>query len=85
MNILLISPRYYPIFNKENRGAIEKLEQIYLKYNENTGDRFTVYSPKIAKDDYDHPNLNRSVFRIIDKTSFKLPAINNSLANSSPC
>lgn len=71
MKILLISPRYYPIFNNGNHGAIEKLEQIYLKYNENTNDYFTVYSPKIASDDYDNPGLKRSDFRIIDLTTKK--------------
>lgn len=69
MNVLLISLRYYPIFNKGNHGAVEKLEQIYLKYNEKTNDHFTVYSPKIAPDDYDHPGLKKSDFRIIDLTT----------------
>ena len=75
MNVLLIASRYYPIFNKENRGAIEKLDRIYLEYNEKTNDHFTIYSPKIAADNYDHPNLTNSTFRIIDKTTirYKIP------------
>lgn len=71
MNILLISSRYYPVFNKDNRGAIEKLVRIYLKYNENTDDHFTIYSPKIAADNFDNPELKNSEFRIVDKTTVR--------------
>lgn len=69
MNVLLVSPRYYPVFNKGNHGAIEKLEQIYLKYNEGTSDSFTVYSPKTALDNYDDPGLKNTNFRRIDLTT----------------
>ena len=71
MKILLIAPRYFPIFNKENKGAIETLEKIYLRYNEKTDDSFVVYSPKIAKNDYDGPALKNTSFRPVDQTSKK--------------
>ena len=71
MKILLISPRYLPIFNKDERGAIEKLERIYLRFNERTNDHFTVYSPKIASNDYDNPKLINSNFRNIDETTVR--------------
>lgn len=71
MNILLITSRYLPIFNKNNEGAIEKLERIYLEYNEKTKDHFTVYSPKIAADNFDNKKLNNTIFRPIDQTTLK--------------
>lgn len=69
MNILLISGKYMPIYNKEGRGAIQKLERIYLEYNEKIGDNFTVYSPMISADNYDSKKMKKSVFRNIDLTS----------------
>ena len=68
MNILLIAPKYFPIFNKDDRGAIEKLEQFYLRHNEIVGNTFTVYSPK-TKNDHDHPNTKCSYFRNVNQTS----------------
>lgn len=74
MKILLIAPRFFPIYNKENKGAIETLERIYLDYNEKTSDYFTVYSPKISKDGYDDAKLQRAVFRPIDQTKLAYKA-----------
>ena len=71
MKILLIAPRYMPIFNKEKKGAVEKLIKIYLYHNESVGDSITVYSPKVAKDDYDGPFLKHVTFRNIDQTTNK--------------
>ena len=71
MNILLISPQFYPIFNKKSMGAIEKLERIYIKYNENTKDNIVVYSPKTSSDDYDRQAFRKTTFRIIDQTTLK--------------
>ena len=75
MKILLITGRYLPIFNKNNEGAIEKLERIYLEYNESTQDKFVVYSPKIAKDDFDSKKLKNVEFRIIDQASIRYKII----------
>ena len=73
MNVLVVSPRFLPVFNKNNEGAIEKLEQIYLRFNEDLlhADTITVYSPKISKNDYDGEVLKNCVFRIIDQTTIK--------------
>lgn len=69
MKILIITSRYLPIFNKNNEGAIEKLERIYLKYNERASDEITVYSPKIADDNYDRNVMENTHFRNIDQTT----------------
>lgn len=69
MKILIVSGRYFPIFNEKDQGAIEKLEQIYIKYNQNMNDNITIYSPKISKNNYDKLNFKNCEFRIIDKTS----------------
>ncbi len=71
MKILLVHSKYLPIYNKGNRGAIEKLERIYLEYNELKGDKFTVYSPKVAKDNFDAKKLNNVTFRNVDLFSYK--------------
>ena len=71
MNILLIHGKYLPIYNKYSRGAIEKLERIYLEYNDSKEDKFTVYSPKIAKDNFDAKVLKNTSFRNIDLASWR--------------
>ena len=75
MKILLIAPRYLPIFNTEEKGAIEKLERIYLKYNETKDDSFIVYSPKTCRENFEQTKLNRTVFRIVDQTTIKYKII----------
>lgn len=69
MKILMITSRYLPIFNKNDEGAIEKLERIYLKFNEKANDKITVYSPKIADDNYDRNVMKNTEFRNIDQTT----------------
>lgn len=71
MKILLIHSKYLPIFNKKMSGGIEKIERTYLQYNEKIGDDFVVYSPKIAKDNYDCKKLKHTSFRNIDLTTKK--------------
>ena len=69
MKILFVSGKYFPVFNEKDLGAIEKLEQIYIKYNQSKNDEITVYSPKISKTNYDKLSFKNCQFRIIDKTT----------------
>jgi len=71
MNILLIGGKFLPIYNRESRGAIQKLERIYFSYNESKNDKFIVYSPKIANDNFDNKKLKNVEFRNIDLTSVR--------------
>ena len=70
-DILLVHNRCLPIYNKHNRGAIEKLERIYFEYNEHKNDSIMVYSPKIAKDNFDVKKLKNTHFRNIDLTTVR--------------
>lgn len=68
MKILIISSGFFPV-TKQQGGAIEKLIDNYLEYNEKIGDDVVVYSPKISKEKYDRDIYKFTKFRIIDKTS----------------
>ena len=71
MKILIISSEYIPVFNKNDAGAIQQLERLYITHNENLKDKITIYSPKISPDDYDRNGKKNTIFRVIDKTTTK--------------
>ena len=67
MKVLVITPGFCPT-TKQQGGAIEKLLDSYLNYNEGKKDEIVVYSPKISSEKYDRDIYNSTKFRIIDKT-----------------
>lgn len=74
MKILIISSGFFPV-TKQQGGAIEKLIDNYLEYNEKIGDDIVVYSPKISPEKYDRDIYKFTKFRIIDKTSLFFKAV----------
>lgn len=71
MNILLITGKYFPIYNKDLRGSLEGLLRTYFECNAFNGDKITVYSPKIAKDNYDSKKIANITFRNVDLTTLR--------------
>lgn len=69
MKVLLIHNKFLPIYNTDNRGAIEQIVKKYLEKNEVYGDDITVYSPKISETEYDKKPLKKTSFRNVDLTS----------------
>lgn len=73
MKVLIISSGFFPVTELQG-GAIERLVENYLDYNEYIKDEIIVYSVKTNKNSYDKKTYKYTQFRIIDKTkiSFKL-------------
>ena len=67
MKILIISPGYFPI-TKQQGGAIEKLIDNFLEFNEKVGHSIDVYSVKNSKSSFDDDIYKNTKFKIIDKT-----------------
>lgn len=75
MKILIISPGYFPT-TRQQGGAIEKLIDNFLEYNENIKKDIEVYSPKISSEKYDSEIYQYTKFNIIDKTTKKYKILN---------
>ncbi len=76
MKILIISPGYVPVTVAQG-GAIEKLIESYLDYNEDHEDEIEVFSVQTSSTKYDNKKYNNTKFKIINKTtiSFKIKRI----------
>ena len=66
MRILIISPGYIPVTSK--KGAIEKLLEHYLDYNEHQTDEITVYTVKTSDGKSEIKNYQHTTFITIDKS-----------------
>lgn len=65
MRILIVSPGYIPVTSK--KGAIEKLIEYYLDYNEIVKDDITLYT--IKSRETETRTFKHTQFKIIDKTT----------------
>lgn len=75
MRILIISPGYIPVTSK--KGAIEKLIEYYLDYNEQIKDDITLYTVKLSDKIKETKSYEHTDYKVIDKSSlqFKLEDI----------
>lgn len=73
MNILIVSPGYFPV-TKQQGGAIEKLIDNFLEFNEKSDLNISVYSVKNSTKQFDDDIYCNTKFILIDKSklSFKL-------------
>lgn len=69
MKVLIIAPGGLPITSK--KGAIEKLVENYLDYNEIVKDDIILYTPKISKTEYDKKLYSYTKYRYIDRTTIQ--------------
>lgn len=73
MKILIITSGFFPITDGQG-GAVEKLLEYYLDYNEKELNEIDVYTVKLSSSKYDKKKYKYTKFKIIDKTkmSFKI-------------
>lgn len=73
MKVLIITSGFFPVTEGQG-GAVEKLVEYYLDYNEVEQNKIDVYTVKISNTKYDKKKYKNTNFKIIDKTkiSFKL-------------
>lgn len=67
MRVLIITSGFFPVTEGQG-GAVEKLVEYYLNYNENEQNKIDVYSVKTTSEKYDKKKYKNTKFRIIDKT-----------------
>lgn len=73
LKVLIITSGFFPITENQG-GAVEKLVEYYLNYNEVEKNEIVAYSVKVSNDKYDKKNYKYTKFKIIDKTkiNFKI-------------
>lgn len=73
MKVLIITSGFFPVTEGQG-GAVEKLVEYYLDYNEVEQNKIDVYTVKISNTKYDKKKYKNTNFKIIDKTkiTFKL-------------
>lgn len=82
MNILIISSGFFPVTDKQG-GAVEKLIENFLDYNENNDKKIVLYTVKTSSNKYDRKKYRNTQYRIIDKTKilFKIRRVIYGLLN----
>ena len=73
MKVLIITSGFFPVTEGQG-GAVEKLVEYYLDYNEVEQNKIDVYTVKASNTKYDKKEYKYTNFKIIDKTkiTFKL-------------
>lgn len=73
MKVLIITSGFFPVTEHQG-GAVEKLIEYFLDYNEKEQHQIDVYTVKTSSTLYDRKKYNCTNFKIIDKTkiNFKI-------------